>query len=70
MDEYDEDKDMCVRWTHRTYSMDEVHQGEAEVKVVLKEVQGESAKPAALCEDQQEKTDGQKWARLPRRRKT
>jgi hypothetical protein len=59
-----------VRWTHRTYSMDEVHQGEAEVKVVLKEVQGESAKPAALCEDQQEKTDGQKWARLPRRRKT
>jgi len=43
--------------------MDEVHQGEAEVEVVLKKVQGESAKPAAVCEDQQEKTDDQKWAR-------
>ena len=70
MDKYDEDKDMSVRGTHRTYSMDEVHQGEAEVEVVLKKVQGESAKPAPVCEDQQEKTDDQKWARLPRRRKT
>ena len=70
MDEYYEDKDMGVRWTHRTYSMDEVHQGEAEVEVVLKKVQGESAKPAPVCEDQQGKTDDQKWARLPRRRKT
>ena len=50
--------------------MDEVHQGEAEVEVVLKKVQGESAKPAAVCEDQQGKTDDQKWAHLPRRRKT
>jgi hypothetical protein len=48
MDKYDEDKDMCVRGTHRTYSMDEVHQGEAEVEVVLKKVQGESAKPAPV----------------------
>ena len=70
MDEQKSSEDMGVRWTHRTRSMDEVHQGEAEVEVVLKKVQGESAKPAAVCEDQQEKTDDQKWARLPRRRKT
>jgi hypothetical protein len=70
MDEQKSSEDMGVRWTHRTCSMDEVYQGEAEVKVVLKKDQIDSAKPTPVCEDQQEKTDDQKWARLPRRRKT